>query len=292
MRIALWRITAQYDFSGKSFGGPAQTGWQPNGCFAAVRLPRFSPSHSLRTPVIFWPHPHVNHRVWMKSTSPAQLQLAAFNPPSFLLDVGFISHHGVPAIASPFSSITQPALASPPYIMTDIYHSKPSVPNAWAKGSTNPVTQRPAGTATVNGVTNNQNNKAAPAQKGLSASTKESNTPDRHANDRLSFLFANMMVSGASLACTSCVTSISPGYLSAATFAASLTFTPTPRVYQPPSPFEMVRNIPASSRPSLPISLRSAICLKWSRRPRDTAKSKSMAQILLTAMLALEIAMP
>jgi hypothetical protein len=98
--------------------------------------------------------------------------------------------------------------------MTDIYHSKPSVPNAWAKGSTNPVTQRPAGTATVNGVTNNQNNKTAPAQKGPPASAKESNTPDRHANDRLSFLFANMMVSGTSLACINCVTSMYPDYSS------------------------------------------------------------------------------
>jgi len=72
--------------------------------------------------------------------------------------------------------------------------SKPgSVPNAWSRGSTNPVTQRPAGTATPNGVTNSAN-KSAPAPKATSTAPKESNTPDKHANDRIMFLFANFRV--------------------------------------------------------------------------------------------------
>lgn len=72
--------------------------------------------------------------------------------------------------------------------------SKPSVPNAWAKGSTNPVTQRPAGAVVANGVTNNQN-RSDSAQKSPSDNKKESNTPDRHANDRMTFLLANLIVS-------------------------------------------------------------------------------------------------
>jgi hypothetical protein len=93
--------------------------------------------------------------------------------------------------------------------MTDLCaHSKANVPNAWAKGSTNPVTQRPVGAANINGVTNTQN-KTAPAQKGPSAPPKESNASDRHANDRLTFLIAAMMVSCKLSTWVTCVTSTS-----------------------------------------------------------------------------------
>lgn len=46
---------------------------------------------------------------------------------------------------------------------------------------------------TSNGVTNSQN-KPSTTQK-VSSSSKESNTPDRHANDRLAYLYAKFTVS-------------------------------------------------------------------------------------------------
>jgi hypothetical protein len=70
---------------------------------------------------------------------------------------------------------------------------KSSVPNAWTKGSTNPVTQRPVGVVTANGVTNSSN-KASSAQKGAPNSSKDSSTPNRNANDRFTFLFQNLKV--------------------------------------------------------------------------------------------------
>jgi hypothetical protein len=131
-------------------------------------------------------------------------------------------------------------------VMTDLCaHSKANVPNAWAKGSTNPVTQRPVGAANINGVTNTQN-KTTPTQKGPSAPAKESNAPDRHANDRLTFLFASMMVSCTPSAWTTYVTSTSQV---AAVFARIwLTFCFSLRVSLLTSLFAMERNTLACSR--------------------------------------------
>ncbi|KAF2673746.1 hypothetical protein BT63DRAFT_451804 [Microthyrium microscopicum] len=67
---------------------------------------------------------------------------------------------------------------------------KQSVPNAWAKGSTNPVTQRPAGTLPSNGTTNTQN-KQNTAPKGQSTPSKETNTLHNHFNDRLHYAYAS-----------------------------------------------------------------------------------------------------
>ena len=61
--------------------------------------------------------------------------------------------------------------------------------NAWSKG-TNPVTQRPS---QPNGVAPPK--PTAPSAK-LNTGGKETNTPEKHANDRLNFLLANFIVSG------------------------------------------------------------------------------------------------
>ncbi|KAI9849347.1 MAG: hypothetical protein M1837_004807 [Sclerophora amabilis] len=67
---------------------------------------------------------------------------------------------------------------------------------AWT--STNPITQKPSNFAQVNGAPSQPRN----AQQSRNASTmaKETNTPDKHANDRMLFLLANMI--GLSMAVT------------------------------------------------------------------------------------------
>jgi hypothetical protein len=58
------------------------------------------------------------------------------------------------------------------------------VPNAWTKGSTNPITQRPVGASTPNGVQKQS------AQKAMARDA----APDKQAQDRLMFLYANFKV--------------------------------------------------------------------------------------------------
>jgi hypothetical protein len=70
---------------------------------------------------------------------------------------------------------------------------KSSMPPAWTKGSTNPVTQRPVGLVTANGVPNSSG-KASPAQKGASNSSKDSTMAGRNGNDRFGFLLQNFKV--------------------------------------------------------------------------------------------------
>lgn len=60
------------------------------------------------------------------------------------------------------------------------------MPNAWAKGSTNPITQRPVGASAPNGV-----QKQSPAQKAMAAGK---DATDKLAHDRLMFLYANFKV--------------------------------------------------------------------------------------------------
>ena len=55
------------------------------------------------------------------------------------------------------------------------------MPNAWTKGSTNPITQRPVGASTPNGVQKQS------AQKAMARDA----APDKQAQDRLMFLYAN-----------------------------------------------------------------------------------------------------
>ncbi|KAF2840636.1 hypothetical protein M501DRAFT_930469 [Patellaria atrata CBS 101060] len=61
---------------------------------------------------------------------------------------------------------------------------------AWAHG-TNPLTQRSSNSPSLNGTVNTP--KSSTNTKSASTTSKESNTPDRHANDRLLFLFANFI---------------------------------------------------------------------------------------------------
>ncbi|KZF25565.1 hypothetical protein L228DRAFT_266030 [Xylona heveae TC161] len=68
---------------------------------------------------------------------------------------------------------------------------KSPAPKAWAQGTTNPITQRPSNFNTSNG--NAAQNKPANPPKTSNAVSKETNTPEKHANDRLVYLLANFM---------------------------------------------------------------------------------------------------
>ncbi|KAF4551746.1 Ataxin 2 SM domain-containing protein [Elsinoe fawcettii] len=64
--------------------------------------------------------------------------------------------------------------------------SKPTAPKAWTTG-TNPITQRPSGSTPINGVANGH------MKEQGRANTKADQSPDKHAHDRLLFLYANFV---------------------------------------------------------------------------------------------------
>jgi hypothetical protein len=74
-----------------------------------------------------------------------------------------------------------------------------STPKAWA--ATNLVTQRSSNYNQQNG---SMNQPKGGVSKTPTANVKETNTPDRHANDRLLFLMANFLVCSPSLPIASC----------------------------------------------------------------------------------------
>ncbi|KAF2223639.1 hypothetical protein BDZ85DRAFT_112264 [Elsinoe ampelina] len=64
--------------------------------------------------------------------------------------------------------------------------SRTTAPKAWTTG-TNPITQRPSGSTPVNGMANGH------AQEHGKSSTKSNQSADKHAHDRLLFLYANFV---------------------------------------------------------------------------------------------------
>ncbi|KAF2399208.1 hypothetical protein EJ06DRAFT_479164 [Trichodelitschia bisporula] len=67
---------------------------------------------------------------------------------------------------------------------------KAPTPNAWQKGSPNPLTHRTTGSPVVNGIGPAT---GKPAQKGASTTAKEVNTSDRHASDRVVSLLSSLV---------------------------------------------------------------------------------------------------
>ncbi|PNS20034.1 Ataxin-2 [Sphaceloma murrayae] len=63
---------------------------------------------------------------------------------------------------------------------------KPSAPKAWTTG-TNPITQRPSGSTPVNGIANGH------TQEQGKTSPRGNHSADKHAHDRLLFLYANFI---------------------------------------------------------------------------------------------------
>lgn len=72
--------------------------------------------------------------------------------------------------------------------MTNTTCRRNSSQKAWTPGS-NPITQKSSNTPPLNGVSNQPRG----TSKNL-ASSRETNTPDRHAHDRLMYLLANFVV--------------------------------------------------------------------------------------------------
>lgn len=69
---------------------------------------------------------------------------------------------------------------------------KLSTQKAWTQG-TNPITQRSSTPGTANGAASAP--KPTPSAKSQASTARETNTPEKHAHDRLTFLLANFMVS-------------------------------------------------------------------------------------------------
>lgn len=80
------------------------------------------------------------------------------------------------------------------YLILTCNRKPPAVP-AWSKGSTNPVTNRPSGGATTNGVTTSSNRSVSSnSQRNSSNNAKDSSMAYSNPDDRMVFLLQNAKV--------------------------------------------------------------------------------------------------